>query len=1300
MTNPELDPSIAPASPKKRRGCFGLATKTVLGCGAFSFGAIVVLVTCLPWLLGGPVRSSAESAFGELYHGTLTVGDVDLSWWGEQQIKDAVLHDPEKREVARVTAVLPSLLDLMSMEGPMKVAVTLDAELSADEAGITNLQRAIEPRDKTPKPADPDDDEGDSDPLARLSRLDLEVTLASRKLTWSDAETRKNGKPFEIRSLSGSLVLKPGQPITFRTSGIVVADSPGTLQIESTIHGPIEIGKSWPLGPVDAKVKILNFSTAMVDGVAGLQGKLVEVIGPKFDLQLLIDRATPQQGEVELEFQSERTKLAFAGGFEGGFLRSRDGSPVRLVVGVPKGFVNDLLAPSLPAGMTVTWEEGERPWTVSIANLALPIPEAGGDPAGQLDRIVARLTAGVDIDLPARVSFENAETKAAGIQPSIDGVRATLRCAAGESPKAHFETTLETGQRGRIVADATFGEGFRVREASVVVEGVSMRAIDALAAQGGRIEEAIGPSIAIRLDARETEPKSGTLTGSVESARLKIGFRARVDDGAVRGTGDEGLDLSWDPPAGFLDAQLAASLPPGTRVTTAEGAVEIGVREISIPSLQGMKDLACRVRATLPGATYASEGLAPMTIGRTEVTAELSPGGKATFSLATPLDSGSLRLSAEKEGDRIRATGDQGVLLTLPSFAPIVGYLPAGTKLEHSGPEPALELSVREVSLALLPDATAAKVLESLACDVSLKLGSLTYADASTREAQIELSVRDFEARTGVTPGKPLSATVAANVSTGPNDAGGRLDASATVPDPWFFLRGEGAKLPPVDADLRFAGLPVALLDSLAGKPGIATGLLGERADLEVKAAAASADAGTFRAKLASPSTSVGVAARLENGVVVAVDEPALEVTATLSQAWLDALLGPSLPAGAKVGLVDAQQHLRVVVAGLRMPLPTGPMNAETLANASMRAEFTLPDIAYSDPKTAEAKVPAVVRGLKITADLAPGSLPSAAVAARIDGEPAGEIAATVRALDPPAMLAETGGFERFRIALDLRAKSVPTGLVDALAAQEGLLLDVLGATIDVALRSDGISQSEGTFTASLESPQAKVTCDRGGLKDGVLYLEKVGGNQEAVLARAGLTPLFSERVVGSLVPMMVNLQQPEGSPPVSVSVEELRLPLDADLSKLDALVRVNLGQVTYKLLPGLESLLSGGGAKVVDVPEIRVPIQKGVASYTDLPIRIGGKDYPFKGTFNLVDKSFRMETEVPLSALGKKVSDKLDSYREFLDPNLLVPLELRGTWNSPKLRVGDDFLKRVAEDALKRQGGSLLDGLLKKKKK
>jgi hypothetical protein len=563
----------------------------------------------------------------------------------------------------------------------------------------------------------------------------------------------------------------------------------------------------------------------------------------------------------------------------------------------------------------------------------------------------------------------------------------------------------------------------------------------------------------------------------------------------------------------------------------------------------------------------------------------------------------------------------------------------------------------------------------------------------------VDLAVDVLALAARVGPGKPLTATVAAAVSTGTGAEAGRLVASLSVPDPWFFLRGPDAALPPVDAEVRFTGLPITLADGFAGEPGLVSGLLGAHADIEVRATGASPEAGTFRARVASPTTTIAVAARLEKGVVVAVDEPALEITATLGQAWLDAQLGPRLPAGSRLALVDPRQPLHVIVSGLRFPLPTGEANAEALGAASLRAEITVPDVAYSDPKTTAAKTPATLRGMKFTAEVAPGSLFHATIASTIEGQPAGEITADVRALDPLLLLAEADGLDRFRLAADVRVKSVPTGLVDALSGQDGLLVDMLGASADASIHSDGISMTEGTFTASFESPQAKVSCDRGGVKDKILYLEKAQGKDEAVLARAGLTPIFSERIIGSLVPIVVNVRQPEGAAPVLLSVEELRLPLDADLSKLDALVRIDLGEVSYQLLPGLQGLLGGPeGGQIVRIPELRVPIRKGVASYDGLPIRIGGRDYAFRGTFSLVDQSFKMETQVPVSALGKKVSDKLDSLRGLIEPTTLVPLELRGTWKSPKLRVGDDFLKKLAEDALKKQGGGLLDGLLKKK--
>src|SRR5262249_52178051 len=207
------------------------------------------------------------------------------------------------------------------------------------------------------------------------------------------------------------------------------------------------------------------------------------------------------------------------------------------------------------------------------------------------------------------------------------------------------------------------------------------------------------------------------------------------------------------------------------------------------------------------------------------------------------------------------------------------------------------------------------------------------------------------------------------------------------------------------------------------------------------------------------------------------------------------------------------------------------------------------------------------------------------------EGQPPGEISVVLRALDPVANLAAEKGLQTYHVAAEVSAKAVPTGLVDALAAQGGMLVDVLGPRLDVAVHSDSISQADGTFTASMVSEKANVQCDRGSMKDGVLRLEKVQGKNEALLARAGLTPLFSQKVVGSLVPALVNLEKPQGAEPVLLAVEQLAVPLDADLSKLDALVRLNLGEVSYKLLPGLAGMLGKSEATTVKMPEIRVPV-------------------------------------------------------------------------------------------------------------
>src|SRR6185436_1314139 len=102
-----------------------------------------------------------------------------------------------------------------------KIVVVASAELTADDTGTTNLQRALEPTDEakqrdasaSKKPSEPTD-------LGKLLReLDLDLEVRVTKLTWSDARTRALGKPFELADLVATVAAKPGQPLALEVNG-------------------------------------------------------------------------------------------------------------------------------------------------------------------------------------------------------------------------------------------------------------------------------------------------------------------------------------------------------------------------------------------------------------------------------------------------------------------------------------------------------------------------------------------------------------------------------------------------------------------------------------------------------------------------------------------------------------------------------------------------------------------------------------------------------------------------------------------------------------------------------------------------------------------------------------------------------------------------------------------------------------------------------------------------------------------------------------------------------------------------
>jgi hypothetical protein len=318
----------------------------------------------------------------------------------------------------------------------------------------------------------------------------------------------------------------------------------------------------------------------------------------------------------------------------------------------------------------------------------------------------------------------------------------------------------------------------------------------------------------------------------------------------------------------------------------------------------------------------------------------------------------------------------------------------------------------------------------------------------------------------------------------------------------------------------------------------------------------------------------------------------------------------------------------------------------------------------------------------------------------KIVDEPAGEIAADVRALDPLTKLAETNGIDTFRAKIEVRTSRVPTAIVDVLARQDGLLVEALGARLDESVSAPEISMKSGAFQFEMRSDLHGVT-GQGRVENGTVIIDQVDG----LVASVGLGPVMSKRVVGKLVPTLVNVTKPSGAAPAKFSVDALRYPLDGDLRKLDGTVRVDLGEVSYSLFPKLASFFNASSApSALKIPAITVPIQKGVAGYSRLPVMIAGREYIFSGTYDIVTDAAQLTANVPVNMLGKKVNAELEKLREYIDPNTTVPLTIKGSIVNPSIGVDDKALLKVLKDAgakaLEGAAGGLLDDLLKKKKK
>jgi hypothetical protein len=582
------------------------------------------------------------------------------------------------------------------------------------------------------------------------------------------------------------------------------------------------------------------------------------------------------------------------------------------------------------------------------------------------------------------------------------------------------------------------------------------------------------------------------------------------------------------------------------------------------------------------------------------------------------------------------------------------------------------------------------------------------YAGGMLREALGPVLDLSLDTRVAQVQDKPFSADTTLALSA----AGGQstLIFKAQVKDPFNMQaatpdqRRAAGVLPELEAELDVSGAGVLLAFAPAAQRDLLREVCGETIAARIKYV--EKVPGSARASISFDAGSVqlGGAADYTDKQLSSVASEPIVLRFGASQALLNQLLADKLPVGASVQLARADDVLSLQIAELAIPLgryfDADPAFAleELVEHLGAKLEASFPAFSYRHPAAVAGGPQSEIqlRDLVLTARLQPQANATLDLSGAIEAAPSGQLELHVVVENPagfavqaPAKFPAPGS----RASVNAKLERFPSALLDVLAQQDGLLVDVLGPELGASVSGSYPDSGADPLRADMRSNLGEVQVVTR-LQDGVILAH----GEEGLDAKLGLTPLFTKRIVGSLLPMLVQVRQDDPQKRALFTGRNLSLPLDADMSKFSGDIVMDLGAVEFQLLPGLDRAFAMVGAKAPTTKNtvlkpVTVRVTNGIARYDQLLIPVAGRELKFNGSADLDKKTFELGCAVPLEILGSGVESQLDALRKVLDPKLEVPLEIYGSWSSPRVRLGKGFLEKT----LKGAAGGLLKGELEK---
>lgn len=272
---------------------------------------------------------------------------------------------------------------------------------------------------------------------------------------------------------------------------------------------------------------------------------------------------------------------------------------------------------------------------------------------------------------------------------------------------------------------------------------------------------------------------------------------------------------------------------------------------------------------------------------------------------------------------------------------------------------------------------------------------------------------------------------------------------------------------------------------------------------------------------------------------------------------------------------------------------------------------------------------------------------------------------------------------------LHVACTGVDTHLLDALYNCNGILVDSLGSPITV----------EATIHDALGKPavQAGGTSPNAVFETSLTFRDGMVFTVSDVPTRAELqlSQELTHHLLKDLGPVLSDIRSVNR--PITFLLSDATASTEDDLSKLNATIRIDIGEVlldsgsiTMNILPMFNSKHKEYIPAKFD--PIEITIVKGVAHYKEFHLTLDNKySIPYSGDINFITRKLHLKSAIPLTGLGYSIKELRG-----LATDIDVPILITGTIDNPVAKVDPNFdLGKLLQSAALSSLGDAIGGLL-----